>query len=225
MESLAMAIKPSAGLQAFSPSSPVSFSGFFLPQLPPAFLLAVGVPYLFLIPTFNLYTHSVVECMRVCMPTSVDSSLCHGLEIRGGRLSEASFSSLSHSASPGCCLACNARLWPFPSLEIECFLYFSFLLLFLVCLKEMREEKKAPSLIRTVPSNFIQRFYRKMIFVIITLFYIRVSAQKLQGEIWYLLFMKMKSYRKKITFPSWLNPKFLDNFCMNQKYVRELFRI
>lgn len=100
-----------------------------------------------------------------------------------------------------------------------------FLLLFLVCLKEMREEKKAPSLIRTVPSNFIQRFYRKMIFVIITLFYIRVSAQKLQGEIWYLLFMKMKSYRKKITFPSWLNPKFLDNFCMNQKYVRELFRI
>lgn len=93
---LAMAIKPNVCPLTFSPSNTVSFSGSSSrSRLMPSSWLQVP-------PTFSLSAHCItVEYLRVCILTLVDSSWCHGLEMREGRLSEAPVSSPPHSAFLG----------------------------------------------------------------------------------------------------------------------------
>lgn len=71
---LAMAIRPNTCPLAFSPSDTVSFSGFFLPQPPPAFLLAADVPYIVLVSRFHPFNYRLVEGLRVYMLNLGDSS-------------------------------------------------------------------------------------------------------------------------------------------------------
>lgn len=125
---LAMAIKPNTCPLAFSPSDTVSFSGFFLPQPPPAFLSAADVPYIVLVARFHPFNYRLVEGVRVYMLNLGDSSRAAvGGAERGPP--EALLPTPSPQrytwVLPG--LGCGGRSFP---VWRQCFLYFASLLLF-----------------------------------------------------------------------------------------------